>query len=224
MAIRKSKELNALLGKPEDVKLENGGSALRSAVYHLFPADLRLSPAETMHVLTTTVESQSSPILSTDLPTLLLFECVLVYMSPAASTELIQWFVDYLSSSQTATVIGAIVYEMFGLNDSFGKVMLSNLKARNVTLPGAEPYPDVASLPSRFLKHEFSASRAKTLRDIRRSFISPAELERISQLEMLDEVEELDLVLEHYAITWGFRLYRTGHTAHWAEWDFVPPA
>ena len=26
---------------------------------------------------------------------------------------------------------------------------------------------------------------------------------RISQLEMLDEIEELDLVLAHYAITWG---------------------
>lgn len=26
---------------------------------------------------------------------------------------------------------------------------------------------------------------------------------RISQLEMLDEIEELDLVLSHYAITWA---------------------
>lgn len=27
--------------------------------------------------------------------------------------------------------------------------------------------------------------------------------DRISELEMLDEVEELDLVLAHYAISWG---------------------
>jgi len=26
---------------------------------------------------------------------------------------------------------------------------------------------------------------------------------RIAQLEMLDEVEELDLVLAHYAVSWG---------------------
>ena len=28
---------------------------------------------------------------------------------------------------------------------------------------------------------------------------------RISQLEMLDEIEELELVLAHYAITWGVK-------------------
>jgi [phosphatase 2A protein]-leucine-carboxy methyltransferase len=26
---------------------------------------------------------------------------------------------------------------------------------------------------------------------------------RVSRLEMLDEIEELELVLEHYALTWG---------------------
>ena len=30
-------------------------------------------------------------------------------------------------------------------------------------------------------------------------------LSRIKRLEMLDEVEELDLVLEHYAITWVYQ-------------------
>lgn len=62
MAIQKSKELHALLGKPEDVKLgknsemlnslrhvsfallENGGTTLHSPVYSLLPADLRLPP------------------------------------------------------------------------------------------------------------------------------------------------------------------------------------
>lgn len=45
---------------------------------------------------------------------------------------------------------------------------------------------------------------------------------RISRLEMLDEIEELDLVLEHYAITWGVKLYqKEGQSldADWAKWD-----
>jgi [phosphatase 2A protein]-leucine-carboxy methyltransferase len=55
-------------------------------------------------------------------------------MSPAASAALIQWFVDYFSgSSSNATTptqggLGGIVYEMFGLGNAFGRVMLSNLQ------------------------------------------------------------------------------------------------
>lgn len=42
---------------------------------------------------------------------------------------------------------------------------------------------------------------------------------RISKLEMLDEVEELELVLGHYAITWGAWIDGTGETkADWAGW------
>lgn len=41
---------------------------------------------------------------------------------------------------------------------------------------------------------------------------------RISSLEMLDEVEELDLVLEHYAITWGLWAPDTETAAQWSGW------
>ena len=48
-------------------------------------------------------------------------------MRPEASDAVIGWFVDYFSSDPNA-VLGGIVYEMFGLEDAFGKVMFSNLK------------------------------------------------------------------------------------------------
>ena len=83
-----------------------------------------------MDALTRPQFPDSGVLLSVNLPTLLLFECVLVYMSPQASDALVRWFVDYFSTSTTPTVLGSIVYEMFGLNDSFGKVMLNNLKVR----------------------------------------------------------------------------------------------
>jgi len=35
---------------------------------------------------------------------------------------------------------------------------------------------------------------------------------------MLDEVEELDLVLEHYAITWGLSFPGTDMNATWGDW------
>ena len=115
-------------------------------------------------------------------------------MSPEASSALIQAFTDYFGAGNG--VLGGIVYEMYGLEDSFGRVMKSNLmvrpsshllapylkvaKARNVSLPGADPYPTKASLPTRFMKHGFTAAKALTLREIRRSYVDPAEQERLA--------------------------------------------
>ncbi|ESK97369.1 leucine carboxyl methyltransferase [Moniliophthora roreri MCA 2997] len=209
MAIRKSKELNAVLGS--DVKLAQGGTALHSPIYHLLPADLRDPPSVALKPLAE-LGNTGKPILDPSLPTLLLFECVLCYMSPEASNTLLRWFSEYTSS-----VLGTMVYEMFGLEDSFGRVMVNNLKARNVTLPGAEPYPTLASLPNRFLTLGYTAAHALTLKDIRRQYINPQELERISKLEFLDEVEELDLVLDHYAITWGV-LLPSPDSLSWRNW------
>ncbi|KAJ7911593.1 S-adenosyl-L-methionine-dependent methyltransferase [Mycena leptocephala] len=214
MAIRKSKDLSAVLGNPAEVTVAHGGTGLSSSTYHLLPADLRLPPADTFGKL---LASESGAILSPSLPTLLLFECVLVYMSPAASSAVLQWFLDYFSSNGSG-VLGSIVYEMFRLQDSFGRVMVDNLKARQVSLLGAEPYPDVASLPGRFLNIGFTAARALTLKEIRKSYIAPAELERISRLELVDEIEELDLVLEHYAITWGLFVPKSAAVADWGQW------
>lgn len=212
MSIRKNKGLSEQL---ENVTLENGGTTLHSSKYHLFPTDLRLPPAESIAPPLTS-PSQGSPILSPDLPTLLLFECVLVYLTPEVSQALIQWFADYFAST---SALGTIVYEMFGLNDPFGVVMVENLKVRGVSLPGAEPYPTFESLSQRLTRHRFTTSKALTLREIRKTLISYEESQRISSLEMLDEVEELDLVLAHYAVTWGLRLPDgQKYSSRWTEW------
>ncbi|KAH9911196.1 leucine carboxyl methyltransferase [Fomitopsis serialis] len=200
MAIRKSKELSAVLGKPEDISI--GEPSVLYEERHVFER-----PPPTASELLALLGPYLSPVH----PTLLLFECVLVYMSPQASSALIQGFVDHFESATSAQgghgVLGGIVYEMFGLEDSFGKVMKSNLMARNV------------SLPARIYHGE-----ALTLRDIRRSYVDPVEQERISHLEMLDEIEELELVLGHYAITWGVKLPGNAGAvkAHWAAWDLEP--
>jgi len=135
MAISKNKDLSAIVGA---ARLANGGTSLHASVYNLLSADLRVSPSETLTPLLTSPASTNfsdpfplhpEPLLSPSIPTLLLFECVLVYMSPEASSSLIQWFVDYFSNnSQKDAILGGIVYEMFGLGDSFGRVMLNNLK------------------------------------------------------------------------------------------------
>ncbi|GAW04346.1 leucine carboxyl methyltransferase [Lentinula edodes] len=217
MAIKKNKDLSVVLGAPADIQLGQGGTAISSPIYHLLPADLRSDPSIALGSLTAATEN-AARLLDPSLPTLLIFECVLAYMSPQESDTLLKWFHTYFSSREDG-ILGAIVYEMFGLGDSFGRVMLSNLKTRNVSLPGAVPYPTLESLPSRFLNLDYTSAHALTLKDIRRTFIDPIELDRISKLEMLDEIEELDLVLEHYAITWGLSTAHLGNRkAPWGEW------
>ena len=169
---------------------------MHAPTYHLMPADLRLSPAITLDRLLATggpVSDTAEPILSPSLPTLLLFECVLVYMSPSHSSALLQWFVNYFSKDMPG--LGSIVYEMFGLDDAFGRVMVNNLKVylssggyrvlkdlyfktRNVSLPGVAPYTTLGSLPGRFLDTGFTAAGAVTLREIRQDYIAAEELER----------------------------------------------
>ncbi|TFY57730.1 hypothetical protein EVG20_g8426 [Dentipellis fragilis] len=220
MAIRKSKVLNPLLGPSESVKIGNGGTSLHSPVYNLIPVDLRKPPSESLAPL---LAGSSDPLLLPNVQTLLLFECVLAYMSPEASDAVIQWFAEYALQDGAGSV-GSIVYEMFGLGDAFGRVMLSNLKSRNVSLPGVEPYTDKASLPQRFLRLNFTAADALTLHEIRRAYVAPEELERISTLEFLDELEELDLVLDHYAITWGSKAPSGKAQDHWKTWGLTRKA
>jgi len=208
MAIRKSKVLHPILGKNEDVRIGDGGTSLRSPIYNLLPVDLRRPPSATLAPLV-------APLLDPSLPTLLLCECVLAYLLPTASDAILRWFSEYIQTG----VLGVAVYEMFGLDDAFGRVMKTNLKSRNVEIPGAEPYASFDSLAQRFLRLGFTNANALTLRDIRRSHIEPPEQARIARLEMLDEVEELELVLQHYAISWGVKVpdgYKSADS--WKNW------
>lgn len=121
--------------------IANGGTTLHAPVYHLIPADLRVDPSQVLgpHLSAAIPSRTEELIVSPSHPTLILFECVLVYMEPTASSAVIQWFADHFSTpgaNDGHGVLGAIVYEMFGLQDAFGQVMLNNLQV--CTLAGLD--------------------------------------------------------------------------------------
>ncbi|KAH7334641.1 S-adenosyl-L-methionine-dependent methyltransferase [Rhizoctonia solani] len=117
-AVMQSELLRNVLGP--DVKIERGGTGLSSPNYHLIPLDLR-DGAPALESLVS-YSSAISASLDPNLPTLFIAECVFVYMPPSASDAILQWF------SKTFKNVAGIVYEMFGLQDSFGKVLKDNLR------------------------------------------------------------------------------------------------
>jgi hypothetical protein len=99
---------------------------LHARKYHLLAADLRRDPVDTLQEpLTNPLYGSQESVLSSQYPTLLLFECVLAYMEVEVSSRLLRWFVHYF---ETGAPLGCIIYEMFGLDDPFGRVMLNNLR------------------------------------------------------------------------------------------------
>lgn len=99
---------------------------LHSRKYHLLAADLRKDPVDTLQEpLANALHASQEITPSSQSPTLLLFECVLAYMEVEVSSRLLRWFVDYFG---TDAPMGCIIYEMFGLDDPFGRVMLNNLR------------------------------------------------------------------------------------------------
>ncbi|KAG8929306.1 carboxy methyl transferase for protein phosphatase 2A [Tulasnella sp. 418] len=187
--IRKSTELRTVIG---DITSENGGTGCSSKVYHLLPADLREDPESSLLPLINILDYQT--------PTLVLAECVFAYMETSLSEKVLQWFTNRF------TTVGCLIYEMFALNDSFGQVMKENLRARNVSLPGVERFVDLQSLRNRFNDCGFSDTNGITLKLLWSELIPKSEVNRIATLEHVDEWEEILLVLNHYAISWGSKL------------------
>lgn len=144
-----------------------GGTTLCSPVYNLFPVDLRTPPVVSLTSLLSADQNNDDvePMLSPTLPTLLLFECVLAYMNPAASNALIRWFVDYFSTGPGG-LVGGVVYEMFKLNDPFGRVMLNNLKVRCGALPlRSRVFTSDLPFPTRTC-HDFDVTRTTVARRV----------------------------------------------------------
>eukprot|EP00873_Tetraselmis_striata_P000327 jgi/Tetstr1/420591/TSEL_011679.t1 len=116
-------------------------------------------------------------------PTLVLSECVLVYMEPKYSQELVNW------AGRTLPDAVFVVYEQIHPDDAFGQQMLINLESRGCPLKGIEATPTLEAHRQRFLRAGWGPRRA--------------DLRRIERLEIFDEFEEWHMIQEHYCITCG---------------------
>ena len=166
---------------------ESGSDELQSADYSIHAVDLRQLP-------------DTLPWLNTEVPTLIVSECCLIYLSPSEADNVLQTFSRWFTRSQLAVVI----YEPIRPNDAFGKTMIRNLVSRGIYLQTLEKYADLEKQESRFTELGLSG-RALDIDTIWRRWIDEAEKERIDKLEWMDEVEEFVLLAKHYCISWGWR-------------------
>ncbi|KAM6897036.1 leucine carboxyl methyltransferase 1 [Xenentodon cancila] len=134
--------------------------------------------------------------LNSELPTLFLSECVLVYMTPLQSSNLVNWAAD---TFQTAMFIN---YEQVNMRDRFGQVMIENLQRRQCTLAGVETCQSLDSQKERFLRTGWEHASALDMMTVY-GMLPQDDVARIEHLEFLDEKELLQQLLQHYSICWA---------------------
>uniref|UniRef100_A0A7E4ZVB2 Leucine carboxyl methyltransferase 1 n=1 Tax=Panagrellus redivivus TaxID=6233 RepID=A0A7E4ZVB2_PANRE len=164
---------------------------LHAGDYHLIGADLRQ--------IAEFDEKLNLSDLDPELPTLVLAECVLVYMAAEKSHELL----NYLSNK--FKTIGFLNYEQVNTDDRFGEIMVKNLKDRGIHLPGLAICTNLDSQKNHFRTANFETINAWTVLHVYQKFFSPSEIERIESIERLDEKELLTQLLEHYSFVYAFK-------------------
>ncbi|TFJ85636.1 hypothetical protein NSK_003144 [Nannochloropsis salina CCMP1776] len=142
-------------------------------------------------------------------PTLLITECVLVYMEAEASRALVEWTAAKFRTAAWAS------YDMISPHDVFGRMMRSNLTARGLSLPGFETWGrSLKTQKARFVGGEeggvgggleggvggvpWERAVGGDMNNVYDHFLLPEDRKKAATLEHLDEVEEWQMLMGHY--------------------------
>lgn len=186
-----------------DVQLSSDGTALKSPEYAIHPLDLRQLPHANADIAG----------VDTALPTLIISECCLVYLSPEDADAVMRYFNQLFPST---TPLAMVIYEPILPHDSFGRTMVSNLMSRGIQLQTLEKYSGLPEQRQRLEAHGFnedgvgSGAEAVDINFIWQNWTTAEEKERVDGLEWMDEVEEFVLLAKHYCVSWGWRGYEEG--------------
>ncbi|BDD64352.1 carboxy methyl transferase for protein phosphatase 2A [Monascus purpureus] len=221
-AIRSTPSLQRAVGivqKPgeDNVTISEAGDALHSPSYHIHPLDLRSLAKHPP----SSIPAEDTAVLQgvdTKLPTLLISECCLVYLSPIEADSVVNYFTRTLfrpgtvqsdtehTEKNITAPLGLILYEPIRPDDAFGRTMVSNLATRGIHLQTLNRYASLGAQRKRLNEQGFNGGQAAADVDfIWERWVSENEKERVAGLEMLDEMEEWKLLAQHYCIAWGWR-------------------
>lgn len=124
-------------------------------------------------------------------PTLILAECILLYLNPSKCNAILEWISRFNQSE-------LLVFEQSNFLDSFGKTMVNNLKGKGIQIQNAHDYPTIESQLNRLVAKGFTIAECLNMEEAFRKFISIEDQSRIAKLELFDEIEEWLLVSSHY--------------------------
>lgn len=183
-AIARSPQLATAVGFDS---AQSSDTEIHTDRYHLHAVDLR------------SLKHDTAPLTGMDSsrPTLVISECCLCYLEPEDSDQVLKW------TLQNFPQAAVVLYEPIGRDDSFGRTMIQNLAVRGISLPSLQTLPTVEAQVCRLSRLGFSHSHGADMAHVHHSWIDAADQQRISGLEFLDEVEEMDLLFAHYCIVWG---------------------
>ncbi|TDH69440.1 hypothetical protein CCR75_007877 [Bremia lactucae] len=188
--IKRRKPLQKLLGleAPENfiAAISSDHTELHVPGYHLLPCDIR-------DLAVTTAKMEAAGI-NSSVPTLFVSECVLIYMEARYSTQFVVWAASYFDD------VSFTLYEQILPDDAFGKVMMSNLKARGCDLLSIYDFPTVEAQIARFTNKQYEMAQCWDMNKIYYNFLDPTERAKREKLEIFDEMEEFYLFQAHYCI------------------------
>eukprot|EP00916_Digyalum_oweni_P003983 GHVL01007097.1.p1 GENE.GHVL01007097.1~~GHVL01007097.1.p1 ORF type:complete len:231 (-),score=63.76 GHVL01007097.1:825-1517(-) len=136
---------------------------------------------------------------SSELPTLFIAECVLVYLKPEESDRVIKWAADVVKKPSAI-----VVYEQVNPNDLFGKKMVENLALRACPLLGLHEYPTLDAQKLRYTTLGWTGDGGgcdvedmNTIYDV---CLNREDVLKAVKIELFDEFEEWKLIQGHYSI------------------------
>ncbi|GME87285.1 unnamed protein product [[Candida] boidinii] len=177
-----------------------GTSDLKSDNYSLLGMDLREiynNPKESLDKL--------KEIIDFSKPTLILSECVFCYLESYETDSIIKFF---NSNLQDCTIIN---YDPIGgeSTDEYGSIMVNNLSSRGIEMPSLIKYGTIEKQYNRLkdiISNQTGSNKSDVkiklsdLKFINHNWFPDSEISRVSRLEFLDELEEINLINKHYLI------------------------
>lgn len=185
-----------LRGQKLESSLPNNGAILP---YHLIGFDLRLLPLQLFETLQSALHGFDPSV-----PTLFLFECVLMYLPESSAISLLRG----VSSVCGPNAIVAIYDPALG-NDGFGRVMEQHLTRAGVAVPPTMDSSDQLCLTAcrtidSHLDHltacGFDIAIGCDMLAAYDTVIGLAQRARANAVELLDEIEEWMLIMRHYCL------------------------
>ena len=158
-------------------------------VYQAISADLRNSEY--------VVSCLAAVNLCPDIATIIIAECVLVYMEGAESTTLLQ---QLTTRFQTCPSTCLVYYDAVHPDDRFGKMMCENLASIGILLPGIHVFKTPKDHQVRACDVVgFQQCTSMTMRQVY-TLVPKYHMVALNKLELIDDWDEWNIVHDHYCL------------------------